>query len=515
MAENQANTTETGAVAVTKSTPALKAQFPNASDAYRLTQYQYYEQLFFGEHYDAFKMRISNDEYNKAYSKLRYVYVNFAGMISKIVADMLFSEHVTLKVEDGGDQEFVEELWEDNNMDTQCYESSLSNSYNGDALFKVRVGFRHPNDKKMSVIIEDINPRIYFPVIDPFNVRAEPLKKELSWVFKAGEKSYLRKEIHTPGYIYNEVYEMDGKNIGAKVPLTILGIPDMKDVEETGIEESLVIHIPNWKTGSRWNGISDYFDLDSLFFAINNRMTSIDNVLDKHTDPILMVPPGVIKEDGTVNKKALGVIELGEGDTGKPEYIVWDASLENAFKEIEKIVEFIYMVGEVSPDVLGLGQGKSDSGRALKFKLMRTIAKVARKKMYYLTGLQQVMYVAQLMAKAHNIDIDGKTMAGDAVRPDIEFADGIPTDDSELIDNESKAIDAGVTSKRDAMMRIYSLDEKTADQRLKDIEDEKPAIVMPSANMGGTAAFGKTDGKVDPATGKPAVPAKTPVIPAK
>ena len=484
MAANDATTNQGTPPVVNQAKPSII--FPDAASAKRLSDYQYFEQLFDGDHYEAFKLRVANDEYNKAYSKLRYVMVNFAGMISKICADFLFSEKLTIKMPTEGDQAFAQALWDENNLDIQAYESALSNSYNGDTVFKVRLGKRHPNNPKPTIIIEEITPRIYFPVLDPFNMRAEPLKKELAWIFNVGNDRYLRKEIHEPGYIYNKVFSMKSNNeVGDEVALDILGIANMKPVEETGIEESLVIHIPNWKKGNKWNGISDYYDLDSLFFAVNNRMTKIDNVLDKHTDPILMVPPGVLDENGKVKKKALGVIEIGEGESGKPEYIVWDASLENAFKEIEKLVEFLYMVGEVSPDVLGLGTGVSDSGRALKFKLMRTIAKVARKKLYYYVGLRQALYVAQLMAKAHNVEVGGKTITKAPIKPDLKFADGLPIDDKELIEVETMALDAGITSKKDSIMRVYGVDEKTADQRLQEIEDEKPAIELPSSNIAG------------------------------
>lgn len=494
MAANDATITE-AKTEVVSTNPQPKIIFPDSESVLRLSNYQYFEQLFDGDQYEAFRLRVNSDEYNKAYSKLRYVMVNFAGMISKIAADFLFSEKVTLKMSDEGDQKFVQALWDENNLDSQVYESALSNSYNGDAVFKVRVGKRHPNSKESTIIIEEITPRIYFPVNDPFNVRAEPLKKELAWVFKKGNDRYLRKEIHEPGIIRNEVFTMKSNSeVDAAADLSVLGIPGLTPTQDTLIEESLVVHIPNWKKGSKWNGISDYNDLDSLFYAVNNRMTKVDNILDKHSDPILMVPPGVLDENGKVKKKALGVIEIGEGESGKPEYIVWDASLENAFKEIEKLVEFLYMIGEVSPDVLGLGEGVSDSGRALKFKLMRTIAKVARKKLYYYIGLRQVLYVAQLMAKAHNIKVGGLTLTKPAVKPDIKFADGLPIDDKELIETETMAIDSGITSKRDSMMRVYNIDEKTADERMKEIEAEKPKIELPVSGVGNNP-FNKNGGK--------------------
>lgn len=459
---------------LTQSTsPTLPKQTfpPTIQDKKRLEDYNYFEKLFFGEHFEAFRIKVQSNEFNRAYSMLRYVKVNFAGLMSKIVADMLFSEPITVRMSEG-DQKFVEGLMRENNMNQQLYESALQNSYFGDALLKERTGKRHPNDEEMSVIIEDTTPRIYFPKMDPFNVRAEPLQQTLSWVFTVGNQQYLRKEIHEPGKIYNQVFLMQGNEVVSEASLDILGIKNLEAEQDTGIDDSLIQHIPNWKVGSRWNGISDYFDLDSLFFAINNRMTKNDNVLDKHTDPILMVPPGVLDEEGKPKKRDGRVIEIGNADDGKPEYIVWDASLENAFKQIEKLVEFFYLIAEISPDVLGMGQGVSDSGRALKFKLMRTIAKVSRKKLYYNTQIKEALYIAQLLAKENNITIDGKKLQGDAKYPEIIWQDGLPIDDSEQIDTETKALDAGITTTVEAIMRTYHLDQKAAEDLAQRAKDE-------------------------------------------
>lgn len=464
--------------------------FPYFGSISRLNDYDYFDRLFIGDHFSAFNIKIDSEEYNRAYSKLRYVKINFAGLISKIVADMLFSEPIIVKSKEN--QKFVDKLWYKNKMDIQCYESALSNSSLGDALFKVRVGKHHSTDDAPTTIIEDITPKIYFPEIDGFNVRADPEVQELSWTFKSGNKMYLRKEIHKFGLIVNEVYEMEANKLVAKVGLDVLGIPNLKPEVSTGIKESLLMHVPNWKTGNRYFGISDYYDLDSIFYAINNRMTKVDNILDKHGDPILMVPKGVVDEKGNVKKKALGVIEIVDGDNAKPEYIVWDASLENAFKEIEKLVEFMYLTGEISPDILGMGQGVSDSGRALKFKLMRTIAKTQRKKLYYDRAIKQAVYVAMLLAKEHDLDVDGEKVQGDPEIPEIQWADGLPIDNAENIENETKAIDAGLTSKRDAIMRIYQVDEKTADEMLAQMKKED-AINMPKANFGNMNLDGKNN----------------------
>ena len=275
---------------------------------------------------------------------------------------------------------------------------------------------------------------------------------------------------------------MQGDKITKEENLSILGIENLVPMVDTGIDRSLIIHAPNWKTGDRHFGISDFYELDTIFYAINNRVSKVDNVLDKHGDPILMVPPGVMDEKGQVKKKALGVIEIAEGENNKPEYIVWDASLDNAFKQIEKLVEFMYLIGEISPDILGVGQGVSDSGRALKFKLMRTIAKTARKKLYYDLALKETLYVAQLLAKKWNLKVAGLPLKADPVVPELEWADGLPIDISEQMDTESKAIDAGLTSKKAAMMRIYGVDEMAAEKMMGDMKKEMD-VMVPKMNV--------------------------------
>lgn len=475
-------------------TPVSTGVFPTAQERLRLQDYEYFGKLFLGKHFDAFRIKIDDERYNRAYAQLRYLVINFAGLLSKIMADMLFSEPPTIKVPDG-DQDWVDAFWRINKMDIQCYESALGNSYLGDALFKLRVGKINEPDEETTVICEDITPRIYFPEIDGFNVRANPKTTDLKWTFRIGEKQYLRVERHTSGKIENLIYEMQGDKIMGAVSPSFVGL-DLKPEELTGIKNPLIFHVSNWKTGDRHFGLSDYHDLDTLFYALNNRMSKVDNILDKHGDPILMVPPGVIDDKGNVKKKALGVIEVENSADGKPEYVVWDASLESAFKEVEKIVDFLYLTAEVSPDLLGLGEGVTESGRALKFKLMRTLAKTQRKRLYYDQAIKDMIYTAQELAKTHNLKIDGLALTGDPVRPEIEWQDGLPIDDTELQTDLIAAIDAGIKSKLDAIMELDAIDEKSAQKKLDDIEKEQPKVEIPPMKI--------KDGEkiVDPKTGK-------------
>lgn len=488
-------------------------KFPYTSEKPRLEDYDYFKQLFKGQHFAAFNIRIHSEQYTRDYSKMRYVCANFPGLISKVIADMLFIEPPKIEVNDG-DQKWINALLSENKMRMQLYESSLMNSYFGDALFKLRIGKRNPKAAESTVIIDQVTPRIYFPRYDGSNVTGEPTEQELAWIVEIADNKYLRKEIHTPGLIRNELWLLEGNDINgyeikAQADLSLL-TPDEENIipqeQETGIDRSLLIHIPNWRAGESWNGVSDYYDLDSLFYAINNRFTKIDNILDLHGDPIFTVPPGVIGEDGKVKKKALGVIEIAEGETGKPEYIVWDAKLESAFSELEDLIENVFMISETAPAILGMDKnGQAESGRALKFKLLRTIAKAQRKQIYYREGIIESVYVAQLLAKEWKVKVDGLVLSANPVKPEIMWSDGLPADMTEMIENETKAIDAGITSKKDAIIRVYDVDEDTAEEMVKEIDEESPLAEIPGMTNGkDTGKFGN-GGSNNPKATPPAV----------
>lgn len=475
---------------------AVKEFFPpTPNDKARLGNYNYFEQLFLGQHFEAFAIKIDSQQYRKDYARLKYVACNFAGLLSKVIADMLFSEPPTISTEEG-DQEFLDNLAWENKLQVQFYESALANSYFGDSVFKVRIGKRKSTDPKPTVIIEDVTPKIYFPKIDGYNVRQNPEEVTLAWTLKIQDKEYLRKEIHTPRKIRNELWLLKGNEIAAQANISLLEIDGLLEEEDTKIDDLLVVHVPNWKTGATHFGVSDYNDLTSLFYAINNRMTKTENILDKHSDPILALPEGVLDEEGQVKKSQLHMFEVpdGAGDKAKPEYIVWNASLENNFKHVEKLVEMLFMTSEISPDILGMGQGQSESGRALKLKLLRTIAKTQRKRLYYDHGIKETLLVAQRLAKAHGAQVMGKTLKGEAVVPDLEWMDGIPIDEYEQVELEEKKIDAGLSSKKDSMMRIEGIDEDVAEKKMKDMKDEM-AISSPEQGDFKQNPFKKTGGK--------------------
>lgn len=461
-------------------------QFPKPVDQKRLNDYDYYDKLYFGEHYDAFLIKGQKD-FSNQYNRLRYVVANFAGLMSRVLADMLFSDQFSLDFEDEKNQEFMDALLADNQFTTQCYESALANSRRGDSLFKLRIGQLNNNPASpQTVIIEEVTPAIYFPALDITSNRYKPTEDVLAWAFKANGVDYLHKETHRPGYIFHEIYRYDPRSskIIAQVNAQDFGFAD---IEETKVSRSLVFHIPNVRDGSGFWGTSDYKDLSTLFYALNNRITKIDNILDKHSDPILAVPPGVLDEEGRVKKEALGMFEVDNENAGfnKPEYIVWNANLDSAFKEVDSLIEQLFMFSEIAPATMGMDKnGLAESGRALKFRLLSTIRKRNRKIQYYDQGIKDMMETVLELAGAWGITVNGMK-AQKPERPTIDWGDGVINDATELVDMATKRIDAGIESRSGAIVKLDGVTEAEAKTKVQEIDDEDK-LVVPSLDKGGT-----------------------------
>lgn len=449
----------------------------------RLTAYEHYDQLYYGDHYKAFAIKAEKG-FTDRYAQLRYISANFAGLMSRVMADMMFGEKISFDFKDKQNQKFADSLIDDNHLIAQLYESELANSRRGDAVFKMRIGQLENNPAAEStVIIEEIPASIYFPTLDVTAARFTPKDDVLMWTFERNNTIYLHKETHRPGYIFHEIYSYDPnkRQIIATQNVEEFGF---KATEETKVDHSLIFHIPNVRDGNFF-GTSDYKDLEQLFFALNNRITKIDNILDKHSDPILAVPPGVIDEKGQVKKEALNMFEVDNENPGfnKPEYIVWNANLEWAFKEVDKVVDLLYMFSGIAQASTGYSSdqagGMAESGRALKFKLLATIRKRNQKIIYYDIALKEMLETALDLGKAWNIKIDGEGVGANTEKPTIDWGDGVLNDTQEMVDEEIKRLEGGISSRADSLVRLDGITPDDAAKKVKEIDSES-AIAVPS-----------------------------------
>jgi hypothetical protein len=449
--------------------------WPPRSQKPRLVRYLQNKYLYAGQHqevYGNWATHVTDDPGGQR--ALVLIVANFPGVLSRLVADLLFGEadeHLNMACENEAAQKAVERLVTENGLKAIAYENSgLGASYWGDCCYKVWL-------KKGLACIACQPPGGWFPVVSSGNIK-EIVKHILAWDVRIGEQRYLRKETHTPGQIIHEAFRIDGSTIGAPVDIRkVLGETlENGEIEDTGIDEFLVVSAPNVAMGDELFGQDDYYEMDTIFAGLNILLARNDLVLAKHTDPNIMGPASQMEQDpdqpGKWRVRTAGKYFGMEPGDPEPKYLTWDGKLEAAFDQIDLMIRLLMYVSETSPACFGLDKDAvAESGTALKKRLMRTLAKVNRKRMYADEALKRVALTAQKLEAAHGKG--GYTPE----RPSIRWADGLPDDPKEEAEiTQLHGVDQ-VESRVQAIMREFGVDEETAQKWADKIQEERDAAL--------------------------------------
>lgn len=473
--------------------------YPPASHRERIDRYRRNRKLFKGENFEVFK----NYNGSKQQKDLLYVSVNMAGIICKKSADFLFGEAVQIKAGNGDstpEQQAFDRFVESNSINILTYESALGSAYRGDSFFKVRYGQEFggelPKELDISrIIIEPVNPEHVFPETSLYNKNkiiayhvAVPVLVDVD-----GEEAWqLFIESHYAGRIEYRVYNLtpiETRYNGGYYEVTGWKVQDElldgRQVVFTGVPTPLITHIPNFSTDDTWEGVDDLSEHVAIFDEINNRLTQIADILDKHSDPAMAVPSGILGEDADGNPafhvQRDKVFEIMGKDDIVPSYITWDGQLQQAFTELEKLIDLLLTTSEIPAVALGKSDGggtSGTSGLAIKWRMNNLLAKINRKRQYYARGLKQIFNVAQLLEQAVGIADYELTV------PQLTFQDGLPKDDTqEATVMNIRTGGVKTISQKTAIMRMEGMTEEQAEAEIARIKEEEqssmPAVGDP------------------------------------
>lgn len=470
--------------------------YPPVIHRERIDRYKRNRKIFKGEHYEVFK----DYQGSKKQKDLLYISVNIAGIICKKSADFLFGEAVQVKAGNGDsskEQVAFDRFVEDNSLNILTYESSLANAYRGDSFFKIRYGQEMGGElpKELDparVVIEHQNPEHVFPEASLYNKNkivcyhvAVPVEVNID-----GQDAWqLFVESHYAGRIEYRVYNMtalETKLHGSYFEIITWKIEgevlEARSVVFTGIAMPLIVHIPNFGTDDTWEGLDDLSEHLPIIDEINNRLTQIADILDKHSDPAMAVPSGLLGEDGEGNPvfhvQRDKVFEVMGKDDVIPQYITWDGQLSQAFTELDKLVDLLLTTSEIPSVALGkadAGGTSGTSGLAIKWRMNSLLAKINRKRQYYAKGLKQVFAVAQLLETAVGVSDYKLTV------PQLSFQDGLPKDDTEQATVMNiRTGGAKTLSQKTAIMRIEGMTEEQAEMEIERINEESQANMPPA-----------------------------------
>ena len=452
--------------------------WPPQTEAERLERYAQNRLLFEGKHELVYKdwIRLLREDQQATLEMV----LNWHKRLTLLSADLLLGEppRITAGHQDSPEQEAVERIIASNDLFNVAYEVALDVSRYGTGIFKVRYDGR--------AIVEGQQPAIWFPVVKPDNIK-EIQAHVLAWTwdeeqkgfFGAKKVTHLKAEIHERGRIATVEYLVREGKIASEVS---------REEQDTGVDEFLIVPVNNILTTDRVTGLDDYRDLDSIIQELEVRVAQISRILDRHADPNMYGPDTALEHDPATGQWTFRgggkYFPVSQGEQ-PPGYVTWDGQLDASFRQIELLMEQLFILSETSAAVFGqLKAGLAESGTALRRLMMSPLAKVNRIRMRFDPALKEVLRLASMLEMAQ-----GKAGAVVLGNIRIDWKDGLPDDEQELTQNEVQRYTAGLTSLESSLRRLYGLEGQALREEIDRIRSgqagqgvtDLPPITLPPA----------------------------------
>ena len=505
---------------------------------------------------------ITGQQYTQEeWSIKEYIIDNKAQLINKISADLVIGKSIDIKFDDTISiaeemNKWLKDLIKKSKLSTKLREAALQNSSLGDQFFETCLYENRIIFKKIEPaiieIIEDDNGDVHCYEI-AWEIECEEHKTESQLLGKSKKTktvTYVQKKIHYKGKIIHKLYLMKvdellpvpltkieenrvfvekaistkNKNIKALVSTSEDEDEDdeykdavTKDadsvytiIEYTGINSNLITHWPNYIMFGIY-GMSDNGMIENLQNALNNRETQLNDVLDKHADPPMYGPSDFLDANGNLTMSGGGGRYFPvNGESKPPGYMEWGGHLEDCQKEIFRLYKAILDNTETSQSLTGEDSGGISSGRALMYKLIRSLCMAARKREYADQAIIDLIDTAQKMKivwidgngwdKAEQLtEEEGEKLDAMVIPIIIGYTSAIPVDDDALVRNVTTLVKDKVISKETGLDIISKLfDEVIKDEEMKrlgkegDAEQAKAEAAKPEALIPDTDAIIKS-----------------------
>lgn len=483
-------------------------RWPPPLEEWRLAQYALYKTVLLGNHREVFRRapqhkptselsKVVNASYLKGKPNATepYVVLNYCKKVATTFASKLFGNAPEYRV--GGDadlaQQRLQKILIDNTLDNTNIEQAIASVALGDCVYRVRYG-KMRNWAEAMPIIEAVPGRNYFAETSPDNIK-DVQRARLAFEFTAADGTqYVKLEHHSPGTVVHELWQLTGNTFDKLVPFDTLpdtygallqSVQDHDNIsmdgsgrilEDTGYPGLLVEYVPNFLLPDEFYGHSDYDNLLTIQDDINQTGSGILQVILKHIDPKLIMPPGTMKYDakrGTwlIYKEDLEVVEVPkEVGAVLPRFLTWDASLGAAKANMEALFEAFMIIADISLPMLGLTKyGTAESASAIELKMTDTTDAVQRKRRYYDTALKNVLYAAQWL----DVHYGGQAYTPQEVS--IQWPSPVPMDRVAETDLHAKRYESGLESQREAVKAVQKLDGEALDAELDAIAEDQAA----------------------------------------
>lgn len=226
--------------------------------------------------------------------------------------------------------------------------------------------------------------------------------------------THIRILISCKGYEYERVYEYKGSNkvgtLGKPVKYKYKDrwIPAKGKYYWTGIEDCETVQwlsVNTEKDGVY--GSSAFDDLKDIVFAIENRLSTENWVVDSHGKPILLLGLTAVTPNEKTGSYSPSIIQgkymIQKGQSDKPEYLTWDGKLESSKQIREDLEQHFYELSEMGRTFLSGEYTGNVSEESLNNMIKSAIDRGNRDLNDLWYDIRKSLYV---LCKLNNIDLD-------------------------------------------------------------------------------------------------------------
>ena len=300
------------------------------------------------------------------HQQIPQLYVNLPGLVCRAAADLVLSQPPTISTDDDATQERIDALAARSKLHRLSWRAIYWTCALGDSYLTVADVPQGAKEKPLPVL----TLRRAIGTVAR-GVRAEDPQHQRRFLFRSTLAAMDLFTEHTAGAIKHYAYSGGTKG---KLP------EGYAESIETKEALPLVIHLAAWRERDEDEafGESDFEGTEDLVFEVANRLRQIQRILDRHAEPPMNVPDGVLDEQSQLAVRTRKVFERGI-DGGGMEYVTWQSQLSEAYSEMDRLIKLISLMTETPAALWGMDEaGQAESGRALKFKLLSGLGKARR-----------------------------------------------------------------------------------------------------------------------------------------
>ena len=498
--------------------------FPPLVERDRIERYAQNEQLFNNDHFSSSVYRHrtgivvnSVGSYDQCCKRISQVIGNFDEVISFPVllnyqrfislkmADLVCGEHPTITGSTPEENAKIKWIQDNTNFFEQLYSAVIDISRYGD----VPIRYYREDDENgyfkfciwdasgwYPIVTQDGTYRITHHCLCWFvNTNPNP----------SGAPDWeLHVQIHdvkNPGEYEERVYH-NGSAINS------IGEQIRVEKHKTGLDTCSVFNIRAFAVSGTVYGYDDYVPLDAILAEIIVRVSQISAILDKHADPSMTGPLSMLSLDERTGQYKLErgkFYGINPEDT-QPKYLTWDGQLDAAFKQLELLINQLYILSEMGAALAGGESGSANavSGSAMRMKMVNPLAKARRVSNALTLPIRRLFSVIG----SNMPDIDEKTgepgSGEDTPLPfshvSVQWEDGLPDDPREQIENCKLATGENkMLPLEDGLMLYFGRSEAEATALAKKVreqalETQKEQIKLQSMSQQATNKPGPQDG---------------------